>query len=358
MFLGRVNSIMAKKFICILITLILIFTFVSCNDEERELVSVFYYTYKDDYTNSVRSLIDRSLATDDDIKFANYNADGDAATQLKQIQKAIEEGSRVLVVNAASKEISEDITKVAKESNRAVVFFDRPVSEEAVSSYSKSVFVSSDYEELGRLQGKTAGKYLVDNYEAVDYNSDGKISYVLYRGEEDSEDARHRTEYCIEEIDKALSKEGKPAVEYYDANHDKAYLTDPEGTWSLDFAKEHMLGLIKESEAGNAELAELIIANNDAMALGAAEALRQHGYNGSEGKRMIPIFGIGGTVTAENAVHSKLMTATVEPDSKKTADVIEEIVNNFLDGDERFDDVDRSIIEDNWRVRIDPVIAR
>jgi len=342
---------MTKKLFCILIVFVYIFTLTSCVGGEKDSVSVFYYTYRDDYTNSVRSLLDRKFARNEDIEFTNYNAGGDKDIQLKQIHKALEKGAKALVVNTASPDITQDITDAAKKKGVSVVFFDRPTAKEAVTGYLKSVFVSADYKQLGRLQGKTIGEYLVKNYEDIDIDLNGKISYVLYKGEKNSEDADNRTDFCIEEADKALSKIGKPAIEYYDKS--KNYHTDSNGMWSSDFAKKNMTEIIEKFESGDGELPEIVIANNDAMALGAAEALRQYGYNGKSGKKTVAIFGIGGTQNAENAINSKLMTASVDLDEKKTADVIVKIVFNFLNRKNRFDDIDSKMILDNWKVTID-----
>ncbi|HBJ10518.1 MAG TPA: LacI family transcriptional regulator, partial [Ruminococcaceae bacterium] len=34
------------------------------------------------------------------------------------------------------------------------------------------------------MQGEMIGKYLVENYDKLDLNGDGKISYVMFKGQE------------------------------------------------------------------------------------------------------------------------------------------------------------------------------
>ena len=53
------------------------------------------------------------------------------------------------------------------------------------------------------------GDYLTKHYEEVDINGDGKISYILFKGEEGNNEAIYRTQYSVREADKLLSARGK-----------------------------------------------------------------------------------------------------------------------------------------------------
>ena len=46
-----------------------------------------------------------------------------------------------------------------------LIFFNRSVSEEAVTSSDKCVFVGTDYEMAGHMQGEMIGNYLLENYD-------------------------------------------------------------------------------------------------------------------------------------------------------------------------------------------------
>ena len=43
------------------------------------------------------------------------------------------------------------------------------------------------------MQGKMIGEYLVKNYDKLDLNKDGKISYVMFKGQEGNAEAEART---------------------------------------------------------------------------------------------------------------------------------------------------------------------
>ena len=59
------------------------------------------------------------------------------------------------------------------------------------------------------MQGEMIGDYLVENYETVDLNGDGKISYVMFKGQEANAEAEYRTQYAVEDADKILADAGK-----------------------------------------------------------------------------------------------------------------------------------------------------
>lgn len=58
--------------------------------------------------------------------------------------------------------------------------------------------------------GRKIGKYLVDNYNKLDLNGDGKISYVMFKGQEGNMEAIARTQYGVEDANKVLKAAGKP----------------------------------------------------------------------------------------------------------------------------------------------------
>ena len=43
------------------------------------------------------------------------------------------------------------------------------------------------------MQGKMVGQYVVDNFDAIDLNGDGKISYAMFMGQLGNVEAIYRT---------------------------------------------------------------------------------------------------------------------------------------------------------------------
>lgn len=327
---------------------------VSCgSDSSKGDVAVFYYTFSDTYISSVRSAMDK-LLSDSGVKYNNYDANGNQTTQTEQVTTAIAKGSKLLIVNVVdtgSNDAAQNIVDMAKAQNIPVIFFNRSVDESVVSSYDKCVFVGTDYEMAGHMQGEMIGEYVLANYDKLDLNGDGKISYVMFKGQEGNMEAIARTQYGVEDCNKVLTEAGKPEIEFYDANNSNKYLVDQNGTWASQAATEYMSTILAQySEAGN-NMIELVIANNDDMALGAISGLQSAGYNNGTGKT-IPVFGVDATEAAKAAIKDGTMVGTIKQDADGMASTITTITGNYLNGKTAFDGVDADSVVGTWRVNI------
>ncbi len=316
-------------------------------------VSVFYYTYSDTYISSVRSAMDK-LLTGKGLKFQNYDANGNQTTQTEQVTTALAKGSKLLVVNVVdtgSNDAAQNIIDQAKAQDVPVVFFNRSVDESVVSSYDKCVFVGTDYEMAGHMQGEMIGKYLVDNYDKADLNGDGKISYVIFKGQEGNMEAIARTQYGVEDANKVLKEAGKPELEFYDSSNSNKYLVDQNGQWSSAAATDYMSTILAQYSVANNNMVELVIANNDEMALGALSALQTAGYNNGTGKT-IPVFGVDATDAAKSAIEKGSMVGTIKQDADGMANAITSIAQNYFDDKNAFDGLDSSEVVGTWRINI------
>ena len=345
-----------KKFLCLFTLFALLLSLLpscSCAGSGAGEVSVFYYTYSDTYISSVRSALD-SLLRSGSIAYNNYDANGNQTTQTEQVDTAIAKGSRMLLVNivdTGSDDAAKNIIAKAKNANIPVIFFNRSVSEEVVKSYDKCVFVGTDYEMAGHLQGEMIGRYLLENYDSIDINKDGKISYVMFKGQQGNAEAEARTKYGVEDANAILTAAGKPALSFYDSRNASKYLVDQNGTWSNAAANDHMKTVLSGYSEKNGNMVELVIANNDEMALGALAALEEAGYNKANA-RIIPVFGVDATEAAKAKIKSGVMTGTVRQDGEGMARAMVTIVENLLLGREALTGIDGENAVGGWRVNI------
>ena len=316
-------------------------------------VSVFYYTFADTYISSVRTALDAQLDSAG-IKYTDYDGNGNQTTQTEQVTTALAKGSKLLVVNVVdtgSNDAAQNIIDQAKAKNVPVIFFNRSVQESVVTSYDKCVFVGTDYEMAGHMQGEMIGKYLVENYNKLDLNGDGKISYVMFKGQEGNMEAIARTQYGVEDANKVLKAAGKPELEFYDASNKNKYLVDQNGQWSSAAATDYMSTILAQYSESNKNMVELVIANNDDMALGAISSLQTAGYN-KEGAKAIPVFGVDATDAAKSAIKSGAMVGTIKQDADGMAKAITSIAQNFLGDKEALDGLDSENLVGKWRVNI------
>lgn len=317
---------------------------------------VFWYTFADVYLSSVRSALNSALDAKG-IAYVDQDANATQATQTDQITTAVASGPSALIVNiceTGADGIAQNVVDTAKEASLPLIFFNRSVSQEVVESYDKAVFVGTDYEQAGIMQGQMIGDYLVANYDAVDLNGDGVIQYVMFKGDEANQEAIARTQYGVEDADKVLVAAGKPELAFYDDSNANKYLVDQNGTWSNQASFDYMQTILAQYNAENGNMVELVICNNDDMALGAVNALTNAGYNtGVEGDPVIPVFGVDATDTAKELIAAGRMTGTIKQDAEGMADAIATITDNLVNGKAAFEGLNESyVIEGTWRVNI------
>jgi methyl-galactoside transport system substrate-binding protein len=327
----------------------------SSNDgsSSSESVAVFYYTYGDTYISSVRTALDAAL-TSAGIAYQDYDSNNSQTTQTEQVTTAIANGATILVVNlvdTGSDDAASNIVDLAKEKDIPVIFFNRSVSESVVTAYDDCVFVGTDYEMAGHMQGELIGEYLLENYHELDLNGDGVISYVMFKGQEGNAEADARTQYGQEDADAILIAGGEPALSYYDSSASNKYLVDQGGAWSSAAANDYMQTILSQYSEANGNMVELVIANNDEMAIGAISALQNAGYN-KDGATVIPVFGVDATDAAKEAIKAGTMTGTIKQDAEGMANTIAQIASNFASGNDKFTDVEASNVVGTWRVNI------
>ncbi len=344
---------MKKAIIFLLIAAILTCTLTACGGMGEGEISVFYYTYADAYISSVRSTMDSAFKSAM-LNYNNYDANSNQSTQTEQVDTAIAKGSRMLIVNivdTGSDDASSAIVEKARRADIPVIFFNRSVSESVVSSYDKCVFVGTDYEMAGHMQGELIADYILKNYDSVDLNGDGKISYVMFKGQQGNAEAEARTKYAVLDCNRILLENGKASLVFYDKANAGGYLVDQGGNWSAQASNDYMKTILSRYSEKNGNMVELVIANNDEMALGAISALNEAGYNKSGGKT-IPVFGIDATEAAISKINSGAMTGTVKQDGAGMAEAIVKIADNLINGRDMLSGIDSENIIGKWRVNI------
>lgn len=333
---------------------------------DRLSVDVFFYDYSDTYIGSVRSALESRLRMENDkFSYTFYDGASDQATQTEQIETAITRGSDLLVVNivtTGSDEAAQNILQNAADNNVPVIFFNREISDSIVNSYGNCLFVGTDADEAGYMQGQMIAEYLLngDNAQKCDINDDKKIAYVMFRGELGNAEAYGRTRYSVENANLMLEEAGSEyrlvpsEANQYDQTQDddgisRYYLY---GNWSATTAKNLMDTALTTYSLSDGDI-EMIIANNDDQALGAIEAMNEFGYNSGDSGKTIPVFGVDATSVARESIQVGNMSGTIEQDAEGMADSILHFARNVAEkrdlmaGSENF-----TVDEDVAKVRI------
>ena len=220
------------------------------------------------------------------------DAAGSQSTQNDQVRTLIEKECDVICVNLVDRTEPTTITDMAEKNDVPIIFFNRELVAEDLERWDQLYYVGADAFQSGIIQGELAAKAF-QNDSSLDKNGDGVFQYIVLEGEAGHQDAIVRTEYSIN----TLTEQGV-AVEklgYAIAN------------WMRAQAQTKTASMLTEFDTQ----IELILANNDDMALGAIDALKAAGVP----KEDWPvIFGIDGTPVGLQAVKNKEMTATVYND--------------------------------------------
>ena len=90
------------------------------------------------------------------------------------------------------------------------------------------------------MQGTMIGEYVANNFEELDLNGDGKISYAMFMGQLGNVEAIYRTQYAVEDANAVLTAAGLPELEYFDSSNYDDYQVDHYGNWSVTAANNYM----------------------------------------------------------------------------------------------------------------------
>ena len=347
-----------KKFLAIALALTLCLTMSLAAAE----TVVSWYTFGDVYLTSVRTAMEEAM-TAQGMTYQMKDSNANQQTQTDDINTALVTGAEAIVINMVESGAigtAETLMNTVAQYGVPAVFFNRAVSTDDAEaaalfqSYEKSAFIGTKFDEAGKMQGDMIGAYVLENYDAIDLNKDGVISYVMFKGDEANQEAILRTQYGVENADAVLPAAGQPALAYYDAGAPTKYLVDMNGTRSNTASFEYMSTILAQYNPAQGNMVELIIANNDDMALGAVNALTNIGYNtGVEGDPVIPVFGVDATDDAKELIYAGRMTGTIKQDNVGMADAVAVITANLVAGRDKFENLNPSYgIIDNWMVTI------
>ena len=230
------------------------------------------------------------------------DAKDDQNTQNSQTERFLSLGCDVLCINMVDRTAASGIINKAMEAGVPVVFFNREPVEEDMNRWENLYYVGAD----PRKEAECQGQILVDAYNRntalLDLNGDGEVGYVLLEGEGSHQDALIRTEWAIQTLKQNAVPLKKLAGGV--ANWDRSQAAALTEQWLLQYPNQ----------------IELIISNNDDMALGALDVLGMQ-----ERGRRVAVAGIDGVPEGMKAVEEGKMMGTVSIDKEQYGKAVVEI---------------------------------
>lgn len=284
------------------------------DNSQNVYVGVTYYDQSDIFLNELLDCFKKEIqdleSEEKKISVTIQGAGGSQRTQDDQVKELIVGGCNVLCVNLVDRTDPSEIIDLAREKQVPIIFFNREPVAEDMAQWEQLYYVGAKAEESGTMQGEMAAEAIKANPQ-VDRNKDGKIQYVVLEGEPGHQDTIIRTENAVE----SLKAEG---IELEKLSYGLA-------NWNRAQAENRMSQMISQYQTK----IELVLANNDEMALGAMDAYEKLNYTEST----LPLFfGIDGTKVGLEAVRDSRLSGTVYNDKEGQAKAMAKLVEALVTG--------------------------
>lgn len=286
-------------------------------EEEKNSIRIGISLYRGDDTfiNNIRNELEdkaKEYERENGIKVTLdiQEAKGSQNTQNNQVERFISLGCDVLCINPVDRMDASVIIDKAMTAGVPVVFFNRQPVEEDMNRWDQLYYIGVDAKETAVLQGQIIVDLYRGDPSAIDINGDGVVSYVMLEGESSHQDSLIRTEWSIQTL-----KDGSVPIEK---------ITGGIANWERSQASALMEQWLEEYP----ETIELVISNNDDMALGAIDALERAGVTGMN------VVGIDGTTPGVEALENGKMLGTVSANKEIYASAILELAVSCALGEE------------------------
>lgn len=252
------------------------------------------------------------------VKFIFFDAKDNQVLQNESIDKALTQNYDLFIMGLVTPKLEEVNGILSKIIGRHMPLILNPDPNQEIvnfmKNYKRFVVIGADFKQSGTMEGELLANEWNSNKKYIDRNHDNVLQYVMLKGRIGSPLTDLRTKYSIS----ALNNNGIKTEEL-----ESIYCE-----WIEDCAKSSVESLFLKY--GNK--IESIIANNDAMAVGAVKALQKYGYNTGNKEMTIPVVGIDGMPAAKELIQKGGMVGTVVVDPHDLAETLFLIGMNLADG--------------------------
>ena len=278
-----------KKLLAILVALVIVATCGVAMAADAPKIGITIYQFADNFMTLYRTELVRYLTEDCGIPAENITiVDGknDQAEQTNQIDGFIADNVDVMIINLVQSSSAASVIQKADAAGIPVIFINREPTAEDMALNGNFCYVGADARQSGTFQGQI----IAETENKGDWNGNGVVDYVMIMGDPENVDAQYRTEFSI----KALEDAGLTVNKLFEQR----------GDW--DQTKGQELAATALSQYGND--VDVIFCNNDAMALGAYQAIADAGRTVGQD---IALLGVDALAECVEMVNEGKMTGTV-----------------------------------------------
>lgn len=306
--------------------------------ETEKNIGVLIFDYSNDYISYVRKGLE-AAATEAGVTFQTSDAANDQPKQTEQVDTVLSKGVDGLCIALVESTAAETMIEKVKDSNLPIVFVNKQPTAEVLNSYDNCWFVGC----ATKMPGVQEMEMVLEDFAndpSMDKNGDGKLQYVVIKGENGHENSEQRLIGMQEVIDAS--------------DIECEQLDLQVASWNTQKAKDIMDAWI--SKYGD-EI-EAVVSQNDAMALGAIESLKAVGYFGDGGKSMA-VYGINCIQTGLEAMEEGTLKGSVMTDMISEGSVSFQVIQNAMNGVEDITEgIDAEYEEDNKCFRVPTIPIR
>ena len=274
-------------------------------------VGISIYQFTDNFMTLYRNKMEElfKAASTDEVKYEVTIVDGknDMAEQTNQVNTFIAQGMDVIILNLVQTSSAEAVVKTVVDAGIPLVLINREPAAENMTENAEVCYVGAKAQDSGTYQGQMIAA--LDN--KGDLNGDGKVSYIMIEGDPENSDAQYRTEFSVAALSEVIEVE---------------CLDDQIGMWDQTKGNE----LCANALAKYGDAIEVVFCNNDAMALGAAAAIKDAGRVVGED---IYLVGVDALDEAVEMVKDGSMTGTVLNDANGQAQQAVDCAIALLNGE-------------------------
>jgi methyl-galactoside transport system substrate-binding protein len=316
--------------------LMLIFLF-SCQATDRTIY-LFIYNMEDPYIEVLGEEIVRLASENHRIELVD--AQNSQIIQNETIEEALKEKPSLLIINPVDRLGAYPIIDKAKAADVPVIFINREPLERDLKRFDRAFYVGALAEQSGMLQAELVAELFGNDPSSLnhhDKNEDNIIQAIIFKGEQGHQDAELRTTHVVQELE--------------ERGFELDILTTEIANWNTEVAYEATRTLFESDQ----DQVEVILSNNDAMALGIIDALIEYGYFSAMNddgtvdqnhESWMPILGIDGIDQAVERMRSGHLYATVLNDALGQAEATVELAEAILSGED-LDALDQ-IVDDRY----------
>ncbi len=311
-----------KKLVLFLVAIATCITLVGCTSNDGDKVFILTYNNADPNMSSLWKPGFETAAKDLDLKIDWVDGQNDDQKALEALDAAVASNDYVAyLINMVDQSNAQTYLNKVKTTGKPCIFWNREASETVMNSYDDAYYVGIRSAEGGEMQGQMAAEYIKAQLDAgniVDRNGDGKIGYIVVRGERGHADAEARTtespKFLASTLTSLGTNLGVEEVALVDG-------TDTSGASWDPVTATNEVERVLTSDTNNE--VDIVLSNNDGMALGIVKGTQFKAAG-------IPIFGVDALSDALTAVNNGEMQGTIKNDGKTQALVCLQLVKNLM----------------------------